>query len=194
MRLFSVLLIFAILFSCNEQAQVAEETNSGLPPRDTTPIPTAPAINPDQKPIDAAWNEYWKGFQNTVVKDGRARMFSLVKFPLHGANLLSEVIYNEKATQDDFRAGYNEIFDDFTKLTVGRTKASDVPFYSLIGNEFKGSVAEELGIEEGTRIYKFRVGVVIQTEADNVMGADYYHFGKFNGVYKLSWITTERPQ
>lgn len=198
MRISTLIFILTILISCGDSTNEPQDfrTKNGLPPRDTMPIPAAaPITTNNAKPIDAAWNDFWKTFKQAVSNDGRAMMFSLVNFPLPGANHLASQIYAEKCTQDDFRLGYFEIFDEFVKRAIEKSNAIEIDSYALVGDEFRGSIAQQIGLNEGSKIYKFKVGLVTKTDAGTaVMGADIFHFGKFGNKYKLAWIEVERAE
>jgi len=122
-------------------------------------------------------------------------MFSLCEFPLLGANDLASQIYAERCSQDDFRLGYFEIFDEFVKRTVERTNAIDVESFAPYGEAFRGSKAQRVGLKEGSKIYKFKVGLVTKTDAGTTaIGNDIFYFAKFGSRYKLAWIEAERPE
>jgi hypothetical protein len=196
MRITGLLFLTILLFSCGGTEKPEKLSEFDRIDRDTNPIPAAPPITTSNpKPIDAAWNDYWGKFKEAVKNDARSYMYSLVNFPLPGANQVSEFIYAEKASQDDLRQGYNQIFDDLVKRAVERTGAGEVDSYTLIGDEFKGSMAEKVGLAEGSTIYEFKVNLITKTNSGTTaLGADIFHFGKFKGVYKLAWISVDRPE
>ena len=198
MRISTLIFILTILFSCGDTATNEPKdfrSQHGLPPKDTMDIPAAAPITGNPKPIDAAWNDFWKTFQQAVANDGRAMMFSLVEFPFLGANHLASQIYAERCSQDDFRLGYFEIFDDFVKRAVERTSAIEIESFAPYGDAFRGSKAQKVGLKEGSKIYKFKVGLATKTNAGTVaMGSDIFYFAKFGSRYKLAWVEAERPE
>jgi len=196
MRILTLFLLATLLFSCGENDSKKDfRSENGLPPRDTTPIPAAPAVNTTNAvPLDAAWIDFWKTFQQAVANDGRAMMFSLTKFPFPGAHLLSDQVYAEKCDLDNFRLAYFSIFNELTKKAISQKSAMEVESYTLVGDAYKGSIAEEIGISEGSKIYKFKAGKIVKNPAGGTaLAFDNFHFGKFGGIYKFAWIDIERP-
>ena len=161
-------------------------------PKPTKPLPPAAPVA-DSKPIDAAWVECWNRFQEGMKKDSRPLMLSIINFPVTGANLVCDKIYNEESDSREFGDNMFTIFDNTIKEEVLRKPASEIISYSLTGNAFENSPAKKYDLPEGSKIYKLTIRRITQTSSGSLpVLAENYHFAKFNGSYKLAWIDQEK--
>lgn len=161
-------------------------------PKPTKPLPPAASIDASQT-VDAAWVECWRRFQEGMKNDSRPLMLSIINFPVTGANLVCDKIYNEESDAMEFGNNMFTIFDSTIKDEVLKNSASKISSYTLSGNAFKNSPAQRYNLPEGTKIYKFTVRRITQTSSGtSPVIAENYHFAKFKGSYKLAWIDQEK--
>lgn len=190
---YSSLLLFLFIVACGSNTTtVVEKETIPNRPKPTKPLPPAAPVS-DSQAIDAAWVACWTRFQEGMEKDSRPLMLSIINFPVTGANLVCDDIYN--ATSDAMEFGNNmfTIFDATVKREVLKKSPSDVSSYTLSGNAYKNSPAPSYNLPEGTTIYKFTVRRITKTSSGtSPVLAENYHFAKFNGSYKLAWIDQEK--
>ena len=192
MRYFPLLLLF--IFAACQPNNTAEVDGETIPrrPKPTKPLPPAAPVA-DSKPVDAAWVDCWSKFKEGMEKDSRPYMLSVINFPVTGANLVCDKIYNEESDSREFGDNMFTIFDQTVKDEVLKKAPSDILSYSLTGNAYHASPAKKYNISQGARIYKFSVRRITGTSSgSNAVVADNFYFAKFNGNYKLAWIDLEQ--
>lgn len=180
MRLIYFIFLGCLFFSCKPNAPEAVVTQPEKPVAEA--IKPAPPVLPNQKPIDGAWADYWNKMQEAAKSKSRSLMTSMVAFPFP--------LDGRMITAEGYTPYHEQIFDRNVMQKIKSTKAIEVDSYKLYGADFKKSIAKDLGLKEGVKVYKLEVIRFAQVEgALKSVGRDYYHFPKFErGGYRLGWI------
>ncbi len=180
MRLVYFIFIGCLFFSCKPNAPEAAVVQPEKPV--TEVIKPAPPVLPNQKPIDGAWADYWNKMQEAANSKSRSLMTSMIAFPFP--------LDGQMITAENYAPYHKEVFDRNVIQKIKTTKAIDVDSYKLYGAEYKKSMAKQLGLKEGVKVYK--LGVIRFTQVEGVLtpvGTDFYHFPKFErGGFRLAWI------
>jgi len=181
MRLTFLFILGFFLFSCKPNS--ADTTVTTQPKESATQVikPAPPAL-PNQKPIDGAWADYWQRMRKAAKSKSRSLMTSMIAFPFP--------LDGQMITAEGYAPYHKQLFDRNVIQKINSTKAINIDSYKLYGKEFNNSIAKQLGLKEGVKVYKLPVDKFKQV--DGVLQparTDYYHFPKFDrGGYRLGWI------